>query len=158
MLILALVTLAATGMVLQSRMDTKHNRALSNYDKMFNLADAGAARAYYQIQFTETVGFTGESAYDTIETGAPVNMGQWQAKIAIKGYSTEPSDLPGWELGQDSGFHIQFWVGEGSGTRPGTGSVAQALVDVAAIKMAQKLKSPRWFGETFHPFAGVTSA
>ncbi len=107
MLVLALVTLAATGLVLQSRMDTKYNRALGNYDKMFNLADAGAVRAFYQIQLTESVGFTGESVYTTVETGAPPTMGQWQAKIAIKGYSTDPQDTPGWELGQDSGYHVQ---------------------------------------------------
>jgi hypothetical protein len=137
MLILALVTLAASGMVLQSRLDTKHNRALSNYDKMFNLADAGAIRAFYQIQLTESVGFSGESVYTTVDTGASATMGQWQSKMAIKGYSTDPQDTPGWGLGQGSGYHMQFWIGEGSGTRAGTGSLAEAIVDVAAMKLSR---------------------
>jgi hypothetical protein len=137
MLILALTTLAATGLVAQSRTDTKYNKVLKNYDKMFNLADGGAARAFYQIQLTESVGYTGESSYTTVETGTPDTMGQWQAKIAIKGYSTDPQDTPGWELGQDSGYHVQFWIGEGSGTRSAAGALAEATVNVAAIKLAR---------------------
>lgn len=137
LLILALVTLVGAGLMAQSRMDSKYNAALRTYDKMFNLADGGAARSYGQIQVTETVGFTGESVYADIENATVLTVGKWEARVAIKGYSTDPQDSPGWELGTGSGFHIQFWIGEGDGSRAVAGTLPEATINVAAIKMAK---------------------
>ncbi len=61
------------------------------------------------------------------------SLGEAVARAIIEGYDTDPTQLAGWEIGPGEGYHVQFWVAEGLGTRPaGSGTRASGELSNAS--------------------------
>lgn len=137
LLILAVVSLLGAGLMVQSIMNTRFSSAQKNYDKMFNLADGGATYGYNKIQLMTVASYDTEVIQYPVGNNTLVTVGQWSSSVTIRGYSVNAQDFPGWELGPESGFHVEFWTVEGLGARSAAGAVAQSVVEMAATKIAR---------------------
>jgi hypothetical protein len=159
LLVLAVVSIVGAGLLLQSRYDEKITQAQKNYDRTFGLADGAASYAFPEILARDSVlykggptvvwtRFLGPSGPSETAialkvdiqgtTGKQVSVGTAVARIIIEGYNTDPQEMPGWELGTAEGYHVQFWVAEGTGKRESTESIPpETAVYMAAKKYAK---------------------
>ncbi|MEW6141120.1 MAG: hypothetical protein AB1733_23090 [Thermodesulfobacteriota bacterium] len=117
LLILGLVSLIAAGLLVQRKFDNYFNLAQLNYERLFNLADGAASLAFTQIGLKESVAYGGGTSRWRVYDGEQKNIGDWDSWMTLKGYETDPQMLKGWELGTAEGYHVQFWVAEGTGKR-----------------------------------------
>jgi hypothetical protein len=119
LLILAIVSLLGAGLMVQSRLDVKFNSAKRAYDKAFNMADGGVAVAYTDILLKEVAKFDQEPSPTEINPGhaALSDQSKWYSYKLLKGYSTDPADMAGWEAGPGAGYHVEFWIGNGISQR-----------------------------------------
>ena len=121
LLILGVVSLVAAGLLVQRRFDNYFNVAQANYERMFNLADGAASLAFTQVGVKESVQFSGGQGTELVfsskkETGFDeTHAGTWESRVTLKGYETDPRLLSGWELGTAEGYHVQFWMAQGTG-------------------------------------------
>lgn len=137
LLILGVVSLILAGVVVQRQFDTRLNMAQSNRSKMFNLADGAASMAFTQVGLKESIEYSGGQTTDQVGTGKESAVGSWDAKTVFKGYDTDPQLLAGYELGTAEGYHVQFWVAEGTSGRDAAGELPEAAVSIAATKYAR---------------------
>ena len=137
LLVLAVVSLVGAGLMVQSIMNTRFSSAQKNYDKMFNLAEGGAMYAFNKIQILEVASYDTEAIVYAVGNNSQITVGQWNASVIMRGYSINPQDSPGWELGAESGYHLEFWNAEGLGSRSAAGALAQSAVDIAVNKIAR---------------------
>ncbi len=149
LLILGVVSLVGAGLLLQSSFDTKVTQAQKNYDRTFGLADSAASLAYPEILAKDTVAYKGVATTiwsQTIDVkpyieGASTNdasFGRALAQAILEGYDTDPSQLHGWELGTGEGYHVQFWIALGTGSRKGSGErLPETSAYIAAKKFAK---------------------
>lgn len=159
LLVLAVVSIVGAGLLLQSRYDEKITQAQKNYDRTFGLADGAASYAFPEILARDSVLYKGGPTVvwthylgsrlpltdpNNVVTVAiqgstgEVVVGKATARIIIEGYNTDPQEMPGWELGTAEGYHVQFWVAEGTGKRESTESIPpETAVYMAAKKYAK---------------------
>lgn len=144
LLILAVLSLLGAGLMVQSRYDTKFNRAQGSHDKMVNLADGAARVALFGVTYETPGAYSGEPATVKVDppntSSEPWNtqgrIGAWQAKAWYLGSTMNPQDMAGWEIG--TGFYAQYWVAQGAGNRPDLGSdKALSTIQVAGIKFTK---------------------
>jgi hypothetical protein len=141
LMILAVVSLIGVGLIALSRVDVKFSAALKSYDKMFNLADGATTRAFYDLRKVDREGtpdmnYLGSGVTGNVDSmqvywGSEVGVGDYYSTVLLDGYSSEPS--AGWELGKGTGYHQQFWVGQGTGKR----TSGQLLIEAAVTKTKQ---------------------
>jgi hypothetical protein len=126
LLMLGLLTMLAVGVMVQARMDTKIVRAQRQHDKALNLADGAASMAFVTLAYRDTGEFTGRAVHNTewssdgddgMNGSWSERLGKWTATTVLKGYETSPAALAGWGLGADTGYHIQYWIAEGTGAQ-----------------------------------------
>jgi hypothetical protein len=120
LLILGVVSLIAAGLMVQRQFDSYFTMAQTNFDKMFNLADGAALVAFTKVGLKESVEYSGGQSAETVYTSTGQGqdqVGEWTSRTIMKGYDTDPTLLSGWELGTAEGYHVQFWVAEGTASR-----------------------------------------
>ncbi|MBM3298980.1 MAG: hypothetical protein FJY85_03400 [Deltaproteobacteria bacterium] len=143
LLILGMVSLIAAGLMVQRQFDSYFTMAQTNYEKMFNMADGAALVAYTKVGIKESVGYQGGQTSETVYTSTGQGqdrVGSWTSRTILKGYDTDPSLLSGWELGTAEGYHVQFWVAEGTAARANAaGPAADSAVYIACNKYARNL-------------------
>lgn len=145
LLILAVLSLLGAGLMVQTRYDTKFNRAQGNHDKMVSLADGAARVALFGVTYETPGAYSGEAVTVPIDppstSTTPWNtaqwrIGAWQSKAWFLGSTMNPQDMAGWEVG--TGFYAQYWVAQGSGNRPDLGNdKALSTIQVAGIKFTK---------------------
>ncbi len=138
LLVIGIISIAGVGLLIQSRLDTKFTSSLRSYDKVFNLADGGAYLAASDLANVETgaIGVSGGGSTKTVYDIEEQGIGKLTATVAIRGYNTDPMDVPGWEIGAADGFHTQHWVATGTGGTD-SGAGAQAVVQIAKIRISR---------------------
>jgi hypothetical protein len=144
LLVLGVITLLAAGLMVQTRYDSKFNRAQGSHDKMVNLADGAARVALFGVTYETPGAYSGEAAMVKIEPGpastdpwkTQVTIGAWQSKAWYLGATTNPQDMAGWEIG--TGYYAQYWVAQGTGNRGELDKdSALSTVQVAGIKFTK---------------------
>lgn len=138
LMVLTVVSLAGAGLLIQSRLDTVLTGAQRNHNRLFNVADGAASLGYTKVGVSESPDFLAESSLKSIWSAQDAGaFGTWGASVGVRGYDTHPELLAGWELGSDSGYHVEFWVAEGTCTRVSAGTGALSAVYMPAIKFSR---------------------
>ena len=131
LLLLGILGLLGAGLLVQTRYDIKLTRAQGSYDKMLNLADGSAKYSLFALRWLQPPAFTGQPvlATDTLQPNGLVDiqprpsatydsltqLGYWQSRAWYAGLSTDPWDVPGYEIGNPT-YHQDRWVANGSGS------------------------------------------
>ena len=122
MMMMAVLALAAAGLLVQSRMDTKITRSMLSYDRTLNLADGLSRVSFEMVKIqtsdtfkysgaqtrrfvaeaggatTATGGTGGKGTYQRSQTGwDSSNIGYWDCYMVLGGYKKQAP--PGWEIG-----------------------------------------------------------
>ena len=133
LLVLGVVTLLAAGLMVQTRFDSKFNRAQGSYGKMINLADGAARIALFGVTYQTPGAYSGEATSVVIDSQTKSNLGDWKSQAWFLGSTTNPIEMAGWEIG--TGFYLQYWVAQGTGNRGNLGNEnALSTVQVAGIR------------------------
>jgi hypothetical protein len=154
LLVLAVVTLIGLALMSQSLVDIQFTTSVKSYEKMFNLADGAAEIAYKRLPTAPEVPFEGSPVSNSLyeQDQKVTKVGSYLPYVIMQGFSTDPQDSQGWELGKE-GFHAQWWVASGAGKRTKykttevtgeeqktvTVPPAETAVQVAARKMQKNL-------------------
>jgi len=115
------------GLLTQSRLDIRLTAALKSYSKMFNLADGASMIAFKELNpIDKNVEFDSSMnpvAYKVVDDTDPSKFiedvelpgtGKYTATNKCVGYSTDPQDTAGWEVGE---YFVEFWLAEGKSER-----------------------------------------
>ncbi len=135
LMFLAVVSLLGVGLLTQSRLDHKLTASIKSYYKMFSLADGGSAIAFKDLKLfsrelpyplSSPLNDEGHTSRYYVKNSAGTDIKNMRvdtsrsdselylACVMLNGYSTEPADSEGWEVGT---FYPEYWVGEGKGKR-----------------------------------------
>lgn len=145
LLILAVLSLLGAGLMVQTRYDSKFNRAQGSHDKMVNMADGAARVALFGVTYETPGAYLGEAALVKIDPGpastdawntGQERIGLWQSRAWYLGATTNPQDMAGWEVG--TGYYAQYWVAQGTGNKSQLGKdSALSTIQVAGIKFTK---------------------
>ena len=138
LLLLGVLGLLGAGLMVQTRYDTKVVSAQGSYGKMLNLADGSAKYSLFAVRWLQVPAYSGQPVLAT-DTGKPngkvdnqtvTNLGDWTSLAWYVGLSTDPWDMPGFEVGTGT-YHQDRWVAKGAATQQkllGTYDVNQAAL------------------------------
>ena len=128
MLVLGVASLIGVALLHQTRLDIQVTSAVTSYNKLFSLADGGSAIAFkdlrdYNREFTYTEGeekyrfvypaatsWNEDVAYQKLVEGGYSKPISYSAIIRLRGFTTDPTETPGWDISE---YYPEFWVGEG---------------------------------------------
>ncbi len=150
LMVLAIVSLLAVGLLTQSKIDMKFVTSFKSHNTVFNLADGAAAMAFTRLSFTMAPMYNGSPAPTLLNalytTPQPVrtqgyatnpaltpSRGNYWPVMVFRGPITDPTKMAGWELGKE-GRSLECWTAQGSGKRRYDTSIAASYADIRAGK------------------------